>query len=136
MGDQELPRIGWRDRIAALKNIPTVLKIVWQSSPRLTILGLVFRVLAALIPVSMLWISKLIIDRVVNAVSQNGSGFAEIGWLVISEFALACAGHVFTRIIDYCDSLLADKFTQQINVRILGHSSKLDLVSFESPLLL
>ena len=81
----------------------------------------------------MLWISKLIIDRVVNAVSQPGTGFAEIGWLLVSEFGLACAGHVLTRIIDYCDSLLADKFTQQINVRILEHSSKLDLVSFESP---
>jgi ATP-binding cassette subfamily B protein len=51
----------------------------------------------------------------------------------VSEFGLGCAGHVLTRIIDYSDSLLADKFTQLINVRILEHSSKLDLVSFESP---
>ena len=34
----------------------------------------------ALIPISILWISKLIIDRVVNAVSQAGTGFTEIGW--------------------------------------------------------
>ena len=133
MVDQALPRTGWKGRIAALKHIPTVLKIVWQSSPLLSILGLVFRGLVALIPISMLWISKLIIDRVVNAVSQPGTGFAEIGWLLVSEFGLGCAGHVLTRIIDYCDSLLADKFTQLINVRILEHSSKLDLVSFESP---
>ena len=133
MVDQALPRTGWRGRIAALKHIPTVLKIVWQSSPLLSILGLVFRGLVALIPISMLWISKLIIDRVVNAVSHPGTGFSEIGWLLVSEFGLGCAGHVLTRIIDYCDSLLADKFTQLINVRILEHSSKLDLVSFESP---
>jgi ATP-binding cassette, subfamily B, bacterial len=133
MIDQISPRIGWRGRITALKHIPTVLKIVWQSSPLLTILGLAFRALAALIPVSMLWISKLIIDRVVNAVSQPGAAFAEIGWLLVSEFGLACAGNVLTRTIDYCDSLLADKFTKQINVRVLEHSSKLDLVSFESP---
>ena len=133
MVDQVLPRTGWKGRIAALKHIPTVLKIVWQSSPLLSILGLVFRGLVALIPISMLWISKLIIDRVVNAVSQPGTGFTEIGWLLVSEFGLGCAGHVLTRIIDYCDSLLADKFTQLINVRILEHSSKLDLVSFESP---
>src|SRR4030095_6487548 len=75
----------------------------------------------------------MMIDRVFNAVSQPGTGFTEIGWLLVSEFGLGCAGHVLTRIIDYCDSLLADKFTQLINVRILEHSSKLDLVSFESP---
>jgi hypothetical protein len=133
MVDQALPRTGWKGRIAALKHIPTVLKIVWQASPLLSILGLVFRGLVGLIPISMLWISKLIIDRVVHAVSQPGTDFAEIGWLLVSEFGLGCAGHVLTRIIDYCDSLLADKFTQLINVRILEHSSKLDLVSFESP---
>ena len=133
MVDQALPRTGWKGRIAALKHIPTVLKIVWQASPLLSILGLVFRGLVALIPISMLWISKLIIDRVVNTVSQPGNAFTEIGWLLAAEFGLACAGHVFTRIIDYFDSLLADKFTQLINVRILEHSSKLDLVSFESP---
>ena len=131
--DQALPRTGWKGRIAALKHIPTVLKIVWHASPLLSILGLVFRVLAALIPISMLWISKLIIDRVVQAISQPGNAFTEIGWLLASEFGLACAGHMLTRIIDYFDSLLADKFTQLINVRILEHSSKLDLVSFESP---
>jgi ATP-binding cassette, subfamily B, bacterial len=112
MVDQALPRTGWKGRIAALKHIPTVLKIVFQSGPLLSILGLVFRVLAALIPVSMLWISKLIIDRVVHAVSRSDTTFTEIGWLLAAEFGLACAGHVFTRIIDYFDSLLADKFTQ------------------------
>ena len=69
MAEKALPRTGWKGRIAALKHIPTVLKIVWQSSPLLSILGLVFRVVTALVPLSMLWISKLIIDRVVNAVS-------------------------------------------------------------------
>jgi ATP-binding cassette subfamily B protein len=133
MIDQISLRIGWTGRIAALKHLPMVLKIVWQSSPLLTILGLVFRGLAALIPVSMLWISKLIIDRVVNAVSQRNTAFLEIAWLLVLEFGLACAGNVLARIIDYCDGLLADKFTKQINVRVLEHSSKLDLVSFESP---
>jgi ATP-binding cassette, subfamily B, bacterial len=84
MVDQALPRTGWKGRIAALKHIPTVLKIVWQASPLLSILGLVFRGLVALIPISMLWISKLIIDRVVHAISQRGTGFAEIGWLLVS----------------------------------------------------
>ena len=34
---------GWRERLAALRNVPPVLGIVWESGPLVVSLGLVFR---------------------------------------------------------------------------------------------
>jgi len=81
----------------------------------------------------MLWVSKMIIDRVVHAVTGQSSIPGEIWWLLALEFGLACTGNVLARAIDYCDSLLAEQFTKHISVRIIEHASTLDLVSFEDP---
>jgi ATP-binding cassette subfamily B protein len=110
-----------------------VLRMVWEAGRVLTTLGLGFRVLAALVPISMLWVSKMILDRVVHAVTGQSSIPGDIWWLLALEFGLACAGNVLARVIDYCDSLLADQFTKHISVRVIEHASTLDLVSFEDP---
>ena len=54
----------WQERVRALKNIPPVLKIVWKSGPHVVLLGLVFRVLASLVPVSLGWVTGAIVGEV------------------------------------------------------------------------
>ncbi len=123
----------WRTRFNALKNIPPVLKMVWEAGPTLTVFSIVLRVVAALMPVSMLWVSKLIVDTVFQTVTKHLQPSSKIWFLLGIEFALACAGNVLGRTIDYCDALLADKFTKRISVRIIEHATRLDLASFEDP---
>jgi len=62
---------GWQERISALRNVPAVLKIVWDSGPGVVIFGLVSRLFSSLFPVGLLWITKLIIDGIVHAVSTH-----------------------------------------------------------------
>ncbi|MGC2019657.1 MAG: ABC transporter ATP-binding protein, partial [Candidatus Sulfotelmatobacter sp.] len=57
---------GWRERIAALRNVPAVLRIVWESGRTVVVLGVVFRVVASVLPLGLLWITKLIIDILVR----------------------------------------------------------------------
>ncbi|MDX2154594.1 MAG: ABC transporter ATP-binding protein [Bryobacteraceae bacterium] len=123
---------GWRRRLSALHHIPPVLKMVWQSGPGLVLGGLVFRVLAALVPLAMLWVSKLIIDLVAGA--QAGQGIPpRVWWLLGAEFGLAACGHIFSRLVDYFDSLLADEFTRHISVQVMEHANRLDLATLEDP---
>ena len=70
MADRENFWGGWRERLAALRNVPPVLRIVWQSGPSVVSLGLVFRLISSLTPLAALWITKLIIDGIVHAVSS------------------------------------------------------------------
>ena len=41
---------GWRDRLSALRNVPTVLHYVWESGRSVVVAGLLARVVAALLP--------------------------------------------------------------------------------------
>ncbi len=124
---------GWQDRIAALRNVPPVLKIVWESGPGVVTFGLISRVVASLLPVALIWVTKLIIDGIVHAVSAHQPVSSHLWWLVAAEFALALSSSVLTRTIDYSDSLLADKYTRHVSIRVMKHSAELDLTAYEDP---
>jgi len=123
---------GWKKRLNALYTIPPVLRIVWESGPAVVFAGLAARLISALIPISMLSISRLIIDSVVA--STRGEPLLPLfWWLVAAEFGLAALGGVLGRSIGYFDSLLADQFTRHVSVRVMEHASRLDLASYEDP---
>ena len=124
----------WGTRLQSLKNIPPVLKIIWDSSPGVVTWGLILRAIAALSPLALLAVAKLIIDAVVMHLTHAASLRSDFWWLVALEFGLACLTSILNRIVDYCDTLLADKFIRHISVRIMHHASRLDLASYEDPL--
>src|SRR5579884_2814987 len=122
----------WRDRISALRNVRPLVGIVWQSGPRVVAGGLTCRILAALAPVSMLAVSKRILDGVQARFTGHPlpAGF---WYLVAAEFALAALAGIISRAIGYFDALLADGFTRHVSVLVMEHASQLDLASYEDP---
>jgi ATP-binding cassette subfamily B protein len=124
---------GWRDRLVALRNVPPVLRIVWESGPLVVSLGLFFRLISSLLPLAALWITKLIVDGIVHAVSSHQPVAPRFWWLVAAEFAIAIFGGILGRTIDYLDALLADKYTRHISIRVMKHAAELDLIAYEDP---
>jgi len=124
---------GLLERLAALRNVPPVLRIVWKAGPVVVTLGLVFRLIASIVPVVALWITKLIIDGIVQAISTHTSIPSSLWWLVAAEFGVALFGSVLTRAIDYLDSLFADKYTRYVSIEVMRHASQLDLIAYEDP---
>jgi ATP-binding cassette subfamily B protein len=123
----------WRERIAALKNVPPLLKLVWQTGPLLCLASLSLRLIAAFMPLALLWIPKLIIDFVVRAILHQPVDKSLILKLIILEFLLAILSDALSRFITLVDSLLGDKFTNHVSIRLMEHANSLDLVSFEDP---
>ncbi len=124
---------GWQERISALRNVPAVLKIVWDSGPGVVVFGLVSRVFSSLMPVGLLWITKLIIDGINNAVHAHQPVKPGFWWLVAAEFSLAVLNSILLRTIDYSDSLLGDKYTRYVSIRVMNHAASLDLIAYEDP---
>src|SRR5690348_1604461 len=54
----------WNQRLRALSNIPPLIKIVWNSGPGVVTGGMLCRLIGALVPVTMLAVSKRILDGV------------------------------------------------------------------------
>ena len=84
-------------------------------------------------PLAMLWVSKLILDGVVAYISRGGGNLRHIWDLVILELGLAVASDVLGRLNTLCDSLLGDRFTNRVSIRLMEHADRLDLASFEDP---
>jgi ATP-binding cassette subfamily B protein len=124
---------GWRDRVSALRNVPTVLHFVWESGRTVVVLGLISRVIASLLPPALFWVSKLIIDVIFRIVTTHQPISRRLWWLVAVEFALAVGAGLVSRLIDYLDALLAGKYTNHISVRVMEHAASLDLLAYEDP---
>ena len=110
-----------------------MLKLVWNSGPLLLFLGVLLRLVAALVPLAALWVGKLIIDAIVSSIRTPSAVPDNIWTLLACEFLLAVIGNIFGRAIDYCDVRLSDEFTREISLRIMRHAIRLDLQSFEYP---
>jgi ATP-binding cassette subfamily B protein len=128
----EVPQT-WRERLRALRNVPPLLKMVWETSPFLSVSTLVLRFLAALFPLATLWVSKLIIDLVVRAIRHQPIDRTAIWKLLALELLLAVGSDTIGRFISLVDSLLGDQFTNHISVKLMEHAATLDLISFEDP---
>ena len=123
----------WKDRLRAMKNIPPVLGLIWQSGPALVLSALLLRAALALAPLASLWIGKLIIDVLVSTVRTHGPAPQRIWLYVAIEFLIAAVAGLTGRTIDYCDGRIADRFSRTVTLRVMRHAATLDLTSFEDP---
>ena len=125
---------GWKERLNALRNLPAFFKLVWASSPWMTGLNAVLRLLRSAIPVSVLYVGKLIIDEVIlQNHHQSVSSNYHLWTLIGIEFSLALINDGLGRSISLLDSLLGDLFGKLSSVRIMKHAAVLDLEQFEDP---
>jgi ATP-binding cassette, subfamily B, bacterial len=132
--DTSDPTPRWRERVAALKNIPPVFRMVWEAAPKVIASSIILRVSAALLPLAVLAVTKVIIDAVYVYTTHTGGLPRYFWWLVALEFVFACAAAILARLITFCEIVLADKYSRHISTKIMEHASRLDLTSFEDPL--
>jgi ATP-binding cassette subfamily B protein len=127
---EELP--SWSERRAALRYIPALVRLVWQTSPWLTVSMGVLRIVRATLPVATLWVGKLIIDAVV-AFRDAEPDWGRLATLVAVELALVVAADALARGSALVESLLGDLFSNRTSVMLMEHAATLDLAQFEDP---
>jgi ATP-binding cassette, subfamily B, bacterial len=127
----------WRERLQALKYVPPLLKLVFQTHRGYTAAILALRAVRSLIPLAVLWIGKLIIDGVIAGVRTRAAGGAVDWWylagLIGLELAVAVGGEGLARLSSLLESLLGDLFSNRISVRLMEHAATLDLAQYEDP---
>jgi len=123
----------WGERLQALRNIPPVLRMVWEAAPSVIVASVTLRVITALLPLAVLKVTQVIIDSVYNLTARHQTLPHYFWWLVALEFGLASLAAILVRLINFCDVVLADKYSRHISTKIMEHASRLDLTSFEDP---
>lgn len=133
-GNEDDPEKDPKARLASLRNIPRLLKLIWQTQPRMAATNIILRLICSVFPPIMLYIGKLIIDEVVILVNTKGQHDIETLWTWVGlEFGLAVILDMLNRAINLNDSLLGDLFANKSSVQIIEHAAKMDLYQFENP---
>ncbi|NOT54803.1 MAG: ABC transporter ATP-binding protein [Deltaproteobacteria bacterium] len=125
-------------RFGALRTLGPFLADVWRVSPGLTSATISLRIFRALLPILILFLSKLIIDAVVVVAQQPATAFdlesGRLNYLLLlftAEFAAAVLMDVIGRAVSLIESLLAERLTTDLSIRMLAHASTLDLQDYE-----
>src|SRR5579884_4048829 len=99
------PRPPLRDRIAALRFVPRLVRLVWETHRAYSAAMIVLRIARSVVPVTSLWFGKLIIDEVVKLARTGGSS-RHLWLLVALEMATVVGGELLARASGLVESLL------------------------------
>ena len=122
----------FRERVNALRYVPKLVRLVWETHRGYTITMAALRLVRAFVPIATLWVGKLIIDGVVAA-QRDGTSWRAVGSLVALELGIVIVGELLARASSLVESLLGDLFSNRISVRLMEHAATLDLAQFEDP---
>ena len=122
----------FRERVAALRVVPRLIRLVWETKASYAAAMIVLRVVRAVVPVASLWVAKLIIDEVILLASRHGPT-GHLWRLVALEASIAVVGELLARASGLVEGLLGDLFTNRVSIRIMEHAATLDLHQFEDP---
>src|SRR5688500_5567522 len=121
-----------RERIAALRHLPALAKLIWETHRGYTVAMMLLRLSRAFVPVATFWVGKLILDTVI-AVRDGQADIAELWRYIAIEVAIVVTGEILARGSSLIESLLSDLFSNRMSVRLMEHAATLDLAQFEDP---
>lgn len=111
--------------------------LVWEASPWRTVLIVVLSLLQAFFPAVTLWISKLLLDAVAQAVTGGfaspGEAMTRLVYLLLVQIGVGALSSVISTAQGVIRELLGDTLQNSISRKILVKASGLELQQFEDP---
>jgi ABC-type multidrug transport system fused ATPase/permease subunit len=116
------------------QSIVYAFKLVWSASKKYTLGLLLTSVTASPLTAVNLYISKLIVDKVVDVVKNNApEQITYLILLVLLEFIVSVCQNALEKLSLMFAKLLGDIFIPKLNDQILRKANELDLSFFETP---
>ncbi len=126
------PTVNWR---SYSRDLLATISLVWQANPWQTLIIGFFSFVQAFIPAINLWITKLLLDAVAEAVNGQfvsvTEAFTRLFSLLVLQVAVGALSSLFTTIQGAIRELLGDSLQNKISLRILDKAGSLELAQFE-----
>lgn len=119
----------------AAVNVQRAFMLVWRAHPASALAMAACTLVGAFVPVGQVWVGKLIVDGVVNAINlQLGAqaGLRAVLPFLAVEFALFLARAANEQARTYAEHILHAQINLEMNSRIIRKALELDLAHFEN----
>ena len=115
----------------AFASLPRVLRLVWSTSPLMTILLALLSLLQGFTPAASVWLTKLVVDGVVKGIQSRST--APIWVPVGLQLGIVLLSNLLSTLSNIVQQLLQEHVSNHIQLLILEKANTLDLAFFEDP---
>lgn len=124
-------KMGLKASFHSLSYIPRFFKEIWKTNKKLFLVSAFCRIVAALLPVIILWIGKIIIDEIINITTHEITDYRLLWKYVAIEFSLVVLSDLVSRAIALTDGILGDQYNIQTSVQIIHKTNEIDISLLE-----
>ncbi|KJD35269.1 ABC transporter ATP-binding protein [Tamlana sedimentorum] len=129
--DSKRKQVDLKTSFNALFYIPRFFKEIWNVNKTLFLLTAFCRLIAALLPVIILWVGKLIIDEIIYQVSLEVTDYTQLWTYVGLEFGLVILSDLISRAVSLTDGLLGDQYNIATSVTIIRKTNQINISLLE-----
>ncbi|MDP9367295.1 MAG: ABC transporter ATP-binding protein/permease, partial [Chloroflexota bacterium] len=111
-----------------------VMRLVWSTSPRLTLTLATVTLLQSLIPALQVKLLERLTNRVIEGVANGGTDADIRAVMVLAglQFGLLVGGSLFQTVGNISQQLLQEQLAIHVQLLVMGHANTLDLADFEN----
>lgn len=129
----EQSNVKLRSSFESLKYVPRFFREIVSISGSLFWYNSLCRLMAALLPVAILWVGKSIVDEIISLINSSSTDY-QLLWIYVGvEFGLVILSDVISRIIALTDGMMGDKYSLESSVLIIRKTKDVELIHLEDP---
>ena len=125
-------KIGLKSSFDSLFFIPRFFKEIWRTNKTLFLTSAFCRLVAALLPVAILWVGKLIFDAIIQITTHGEKDYSTLWHYVAIEFILVVLSDLVGRAISLTDGILGDQYNINSSIKIIKKTNEIDISLLEN----
>ena len=125
-------KIGLKSSFHSLSFIPRFFKEIWRTNKTLFLTSAFCRLVAALLPVAILWVGKLIFDAIIQITTHDDKDYSTLWNSVAIEFTLVVLSDLVGRAISLTDGILGDQYNINSSIKIIKKTNEIDISLLEN----
>jgi ATP-binding cassette, subfamily B, bacterial len=130
-GEQDDEQFQLRKVFLAFTELPRVIRLVWSTSPLLTVIMALLSLVSGFLPAVSVWITRGVVDSVILAAFTPTHNLGPVWFFVILQLLIGLAQSLFSTLSNISQQLLQELVGNRVQTMILEKADTLDLAFFE-----
>jgi len=129
--EREDEQFEFRKVFLAFRELPRVIRLVWQTNRLMTISMALISVISGFLPAVSVWVTRGVVDSVVTAAFSSQHDMRMVWFFVVAQLLVGLLQSFFGTISNIVQQLLQERIGNRVQSMILRKANTLDLAFFE-----